>query len=87
MNKRQWTMLLGIALASAACAQTESRDTTINAVRVRGNTSLTGANDPLVIIDGVTSDLATLSTIYPCRYHYPQSDPCPESRLLIQVYV
>lgn len=80
-------MLLGIALASAACAQTESRDTTINAVRVRGNTSLTGANDPLVIIDGVTSDLATLSTIYPCRYHYPQSDPCPESRLLIQVYV
>ena len=37
----------------------------VSAVRVRGTTSLTGANDPLVIIDGVTADLATLSTIYP----------------------
>ena len=37
----------------------------VSAVRVRGTTSLTGGNDPLVIIDGVTSDLATLSTIYP----------------------
>jgi len=37
----------------------------LNAVRVRGTTSLTGGNDPLVIIDGVSSDLATLSTIYP----------------------
>ena len=35
----------------------------VSAVRVRGTTSLTGGNDPLVIIDGVTSDLATLSTI------------------------
>ena len=37
----------------------------VSAVRVRGTTSLTGGNDPLVIIDGVTSNLATLSTIYP----------------------
>ena len=37
----------------------------VSAVRVRGTTSLTGGNDPLVIIDGVTTDLATLSTIYP----------------------
>lgn len=37
----------------------------LNAVRVRGTTSLTGGNDPLVIIDGVSSDLSTLSTIYP----------------------
>jgi len=37
----------------------------VSAVRVRGTTSLTGGNDPLVIIDGVTSDIATLSTIYP----------------------
>ncbi len=37
----------------------------MTAVRVRGTTSLTGANDPLVIIDGVISDLSTLSTIYP----------------------
>ncbi len=37
----------------------------LNAVRVRGTTSLTGGNDPLVIIDGVSSDLSVLNTIYP----------------------
>ena len=37
----------------------------LNSVRVRGTTSIMGGNNPLVIIDGVTSDLATLSTIYP----------------------
>lgn len=37
----------------------------LNSVRVRGTTSLTGGNDPLVIIDGVYSDLSTLSTVYP----------------------
>ena len=37
----------------------------LNSVRVRGTTSITGGNDPLVIIDGVTSDITTLSTIYP----------------------
>ena len=42
-----------------------NQEAMINAVRVRGTTSLTGGNDPLVIIDGVSSDLATLSTIYP----------------------
>ena len=37
----------------------------LNSVRVRGTTSIMGGNDPLVIIDGVASDIATLSTIYP----------------------
>ena len=37
----------------------------LSSVRVRGTTSIVGGNDPLVIIDGVTSDIATLSTIYP----------------------
>ncbi len=37
----------------------------LNSVRVRGTTSITGGNDPLVLIDGVTSDVLTLSTIYP----------------------
>ena len=37
----------------------------LTSVRVRGTTSVTGGNDPLVIIDGVTSDIATLATIYP----------------------
>lgn len=37
----------------------------LNSVRVRGTTSIIGGNDPLVLIDGVTSDVLTLSTIYP----------------------
>ena len=37
----------------------------MNAVRVRGTTSVTGGNDPLIIIDGVFGDLNTLSSIYP----------------------
>ena len=37
----------------------------LNSVRLRGTTSITGGNLPLVIIDGVTSDVATLATIYP----------------------
>ena len=37
----------------------------MNAVRVRGTTSLTGGNDPLIIVDGVMGDLTTLSSIYP----------------------
>ena len=37
----------------------------LNSVRVRGTTSIIGGNDPLVLIDGVTSDVLALSTIYP----------------------
>ncbi len=37
----------------------------MQAVRVRGTTSLTGGNDPLIIIDGVMGDLRTLSSVYP----------------------
>jgi len=40
-------------------------ETMMNAVRVRGTTSLTGGNDPLVIIDGMQSDLAALNMLYP----------------------
>lgn len=45
----------------------------LNSIRVRGTTSIMGGNDPLVIIDGVTSDIATLSTILSRRhreFHY-----------------
>lgn len=43
----------------------ENRMAQLSSVRVRGTTSLTGGNDPLIIIDGVYSDLATLSTVFP----------------------
>lgn len=37
----------------------------LSSVRIRGTTSLTGGNDPLIIIDGVFGNLTTLSSIYP----------------------
>ena len=51
--------------AGVQIAHRGNQEAMVSAVRVRGTTSLTGGNDPLVIIDGVTSDLTTLSTIYP----------------------
>ena len=52
--------------AAGVQVQTQgNHEAMVSAVRVRGTSSLTGGNDPLVIIDGVVSDLATLSTIYP----------------------
>ena len=68
MNKGLVTSSLDALSGQAAGVQVTSggnQEAMVSAVRVRGTTSLTGANDPLVIIDGVTSDLVTLSTVYP----------------------
>ena len=51
----------GVSITSAGSNPTAM----LNSVRVRGTTSLTGCNDQLVIIDGVSADLTTLSSIYP----------------------
>ena len=37
----------------------------LDAVRLRGTTSLTSGNDPLIIVDGVFGDLNMLTSIYP----------------------
>lgn len=68
MNKGLVTNSLNALSGQAAgvsVATGENRMAQLSAVRVRGTTSLTGGNDPLVIIDGVYSDLSTLSSIYP----------------------
>ena len=68
MNKGLITSSLDYLSGQAAGVQVASsgnQEVMVSAVRVRGTTSLTGKNDPLVIIDGVTADLAILSTIYP----------------------
>lgn len=69
MNKGLVTNPLNALSGQAAGVNVASsgadRMAMLSSVRVRGTTSLTGGNDPLVIIDGVSSDLATLSTIYP----------------------
>ena len=59
MNKGLVTSGLG-ALQGQAAGVTVSganQSAMLSAVRVRGTTSLTGGNDPLVVIDGVMSDL------------------------------
>lgn len=68
MNKGLVTNSLSALSGQAAGVNVTSGDNRmamLSSVRVRGTTSLTGGNDPLVIIDGVSSDLATLSSIYP----------------------
>ena len=68
MNKGLITSSLDALSGQAAGVQVTTggnQEAMISAVRVRGTTSLTGGNDPLVIIDGVAADLAILSTIYP----------------------
>lgn len=69
MNKGLLTNPLEALSGQAAGVHVSSsganRMAMLSSVRVRGTTSLTGGNDPLVIIDGVSSDLATLSSIYP----------------------
>lgn len=57
--------LSGQAAGVSVSSSGSDRMAMLSSVRVRGTTSLTGGNDPLVIIDGVSSDIATLSTIYP----------------------
>lgn len=37
----------------------------LNAVRLRGTSSLAGGNNPLIIVDGVMGDLTLLQSIYP----------------------
>lgn len=68
MNKGLITNSLDALSGQAAGVSISSGTNTaamLSSVRVRGTTSLTGGNDPLVIIDGVQSDLSTLSNIYP----------------------
>ncbi len=68
MNKGLVTTPIEALAGQAAGVQVSSgadRMAMLSSVRVRGTTSLTGGNDPLVIIDNVYSDLTTLSAIYP----------------------
>ena len=51
--------------AGVTVGNNTSSEAMLGSVRVRGNNSLTGGNEPLVIIDGMSSDLRTLASIYP----------------------
>ena len=68
MNQKQVTNPLEAIngrVAGLTIQKSNNGAAAMNAVRVRGTTSVTGGNDPLIIIDGVFGDLSTLSSIYP----------------------
>lgn len=68
MNREQVSTALDAIngrVAGLTITRSDNGVAAMNAVRVRGTTSLTGGNDPLIIIDGVIGDLTTLSSIYP----------------------
>ena len=68
MNKGLVTNSLDALSGQAAGVSVSSgadRMAMLSSVRVRGTTSLTGGNEPLVIIDGVYSDLSTLAGVFP----------------------
>lgn len=68
MNREQVSTALDAIngrVAGLTITKSDNGVAAMNAVRVRGTTSLTGGNDPLIMIDGVIGDLTTLSSIYP----------------------
>ena len=65
-NKNQVTNALDAIRGRVAGMQVERNGANaLSAVRLRGTTSLTGGNDPLIIVDGVMGDLSLLSSVYP----------------------
>ena len=65
-NKDQATNALDAIRGRVAGLQVERNGSNaLSAVRLRGTTSLTGGNDPLIIVDGVMGDLTLLQSVYP----------------------
>ena len=65
-NKDQATTAMDAIRGRVAGMQVERNGTNaLSAVRLRGTTSLTGSNDPLIIVEGVMGDLSLLSSVYP----------------------
>lgn len=65
-NQNQVTKTMDAIRGRVAGLQVERNGSNaLSAVRLRGTTSLTGGNDPLIIVDGVMGDLTLLESVYP----------------------
>jgi len=65
-NQQQATNAIDAIRGRVAGLTVENNsDNALSAVRLRGTVSLTGGNDPLIIVDGVLGDLSLLQSIYP----------------------
>ena len=68
MNKEQLTNPLEAIqgrVAGLAIKKGNNGTAALESVRLRGTTSLTSGNDPLIIVDGVIGDLSMLTSVYP----------------------
>lgn len=68
MNKEQITNPLEAIqgrVAGLTILKNSNGMAALESVRMRGTTSLTSGNDPLIIVDGVLGDLTMLTSIYP----------------------
>lgn len=68
MNKEQITNPLEAIqgrVAGLTILKSSNGMAALESVRMRGTTSLTSGNDPLIIVDGVLGDLTMLTSIYP----------------------
>ncbi len=64
-NKEHATNAIDAIKGRVAGMQVETTGNALSAVRLRGTTSLSGGNDPLVIVDGVMGDISMLENILP----------------------
>ena len=68
MNKEQITNPLEAIqgrVAGLTIQKSNNGTAALESVRMRGTTSLTSGNEPLIIVDGVLGDLTLLTSIYP----------------------
>lgn len=64
-NREQSSAIDAIRGRVAGLTVDKSGENAMSAVRLRGTTSLTGSNDPLIIVDGVIGGMSLLSSVYP----------------------
>lgn len=68
MNKDQITNPLEALqgrVAGLTIMKSNNGTAALDAVRMRGTTSLTSGNEPLIIVDGVPGDMSMLTSVYP----------------------
>ncbi len=68
MNKEQITNPLEAIqgrVAGLTIQKSNNGTAALESVRMRGTTSITSGNEPLIIVDGVLGDLTMLTSIYP----------------------
>ena len=83
-NKEIATNAIDAIKGRVAGMQVETTGNALSAVRLRGTTSLSGGNDPLVIIDGVMGNISMLESILPTHQEFQHPEGCLRNRPIRQ---